>query len=213
VIGGRTSRPLQRAPTPTLSRGWSLCPRGRSVSFFEKLRQLRDIDGDPPPRLSSAPLPAALLPHCRGSRCTQEPAHWRHGRHNRRASCRRARAWSSWSGVVRPPLHRRDGKRRSLVRADPAGRGKSTWVRERVRAAPTVGCLHADVFIERSALDRIPTVIYQRRPHCYCPIASFSPWWQYPPSRALIQGCAEVLFTAVGQVYCRVTAVKEQCAS
>jgi hypothetical protein len=157
---------------------------------------------------SSAPLPAALLPHCRGCRCTRVPARWHHGRHNRQTSCRRARAWSSRSGVVRPPLHRRDSKRRSLVRADPAGRGKSTWVRERVRAAPTVGCLHADVFIERSALDRIPAVINQRRPHYYCPIASFSPWRQYPPSRALIQGCAggpvrEVLFAAVGQVYCR----------
>jgi hypothetical protein len=72
--------------------------------------------------------------------------------------------------VVWPPPHRRDRQRRSLARTDPARRGKPAWVPESVRLATTVGDLQGDVFIEGSALDRLPTITFRRkRPHCAFP--------------------------------------------
>jgi hypothetical protein len=79
-------------------------------------------------------------------------------------------SWLPSSGDVRLPLHRRDRERRSL--ADPARRGKSAWVRKPVRSAPTVGHLQGDVFVEWSALDRIPSVIFLKRPHYRCPVTN-----------------------------------------
>jgi hypothetical protein len=68
--------------------------------------------------------------------------------------------------VVWPPPHRRDRQRRSLSRTNPADRGKPAWGPESVRLATTVGDLQGDVFIEGSALDRLPTVTFsRRRPH------------------------------------------------
>jgi hypothetical protein len=75
--------------------------------------------------------------------------------------------------VVWPPPHRCDRQRRSLARTDPARRGKPAWVPESVRLATTVGDLQGDVFIEGSALDRLPTITFRRRPpHCAFPIQS-----------------------------------------
>ena len=64
----------------------------------------------------------------------------------------------------RPPFHRRDLQRRSLPRIDPPARGMPTWPLERVRCAAAVRYLQRDVFIKRSAVDRIPTLV-ARRPH------------------------------------------------
>jgi hypothetical protein len=92
--------------------------------------------------------------------------------------CRRARARESGGmSFPRPrrerlPLHRRDRKRRSLARTDPAGRGKPASVREPVPRAPPVGHFQGDVFVEWSSLDRIPTIIVFDHPHCRCPFES-----------------------------------------
>jgi hypothetical protein len=69
------------------------------------------------------------------------------------------------------PLHRCDRQRRSLVRTHPTGRGTPARGREPVGSALAVGHLDRNVFIERSALDRIPAVIFLRRPHCDCPVS------------------------------------------
>jgi hypothetical protein len=69
----------------------------------------------------------------------------------------RARLAEIW-----PPAHRRDLQRRSLPRIDPAARHSPTWPLERIRRAATVGHLQRNVFIDRSALDRIPTVVARR---------------------------------------------------
>jgi hypothetical protein len=73
-------------------------------------------------------------------------------------------SWLPSPGNVRLPLHRRDRERRSLARTDPAGRGKSAWVRKPVSPAPTVGYLQGDVFVEWSAVDRKPSIIVPSRP-------------------------------------------------
>jgi hypothetical protein len=83
-------------------------------------------------------------------------------------SSRPAAAW----GKVWPPRHRRHRQGRSLARTDPAGRGKPAWVHKNVRLATTVSDLQGDVFIKRSALERFPTIIFLRRPHCTFPIQS-----------------------------------------
>jgi hypothetical protein len=111
------------------------------------------------------------------SRDTREPARWPPGRYRRPASCRLATVRGSGGmssggrrAVVWPPSHRRDRQRRSLARTDPAGRGKPAWVPESVRLATAVGDLQGDVFIEGSALDRLPPVTFRRgRPHCAFP--------------------------------------------
>jgi hypothetical protein len=77
--------------------------------------------------------------------------------------------------VVWPPPHRRDRQWRSLARTDPACRGKPAWIPEIVWLTPTVRDLQCDVFIEGSALDRIPTIIQLRRPHCPAPYAAVQP--------------------------------------
>ena len=74
-------------------------------------------------------------------------------------------------GNVPLPLHRRDRERRSPA-ADPARCGKSARVRKPVRSAPTVGHLQSDVFTERSALDRTPSVIFLKRPHYRFPVTN-----------------------------------------
>jgi hypothetical protein len=73
------------------------------------------------------------------------------------------------SGAGPSPLHRRNRERRSLARTDPAGRGKSASVREPIRRAPSVGHLQADVFVQWSGLDRIPTKIVFEHPHSRYP--------------------------------------------
>jgi hypothetical protein len=67
--------------------------------------------------------------------------------------------------VVWPPAHRRDLKRRSLPRIDPATRRAPTWPAKRIRPAATVCYPQRDVFIERRALDWIPAIVHLRRPH------------------------------------------------
>ena len=124
------------------------------------------------PRLSSAPLPAAPRPHSRESRARQGPARWRPEPRTRRAPCRLDRAWESGGMSSRarrrdrvwPPPHRRDLKGCSLPRVDPATRCSPTWPLKRIWRATAVSYLQRDVFVERSALNRIPAML-ARRPH------------------------------------------------
>jgi hypothetical protein len=74
---------------------------------------------------------------------------------------RRDRIW--------PPLHRRDLQRRSLPGIDPGSRCSPTRPLQRVRPATAVCYLQRDVFIKRRALDWLPAVVHQRRPHCAFP--------------------------------------------
>jgi hypothetical protein len=105
------------------------------------------------------------------------PPRWRPGRHSRRASGRRASVAGSGGPsfgarrarrrlVVWPPPHRRDLQRRSLPRIDPASRREPTRPSDCIGRAAAVCHLHRDVFVKRSAFDRIPVIRHPRRPHC-----------------------------------------------
>jgi hypothetical protein len=105
---------------------------------------------------------------------TRAPAGWRPGRHSLPAPCQHAKELRNGGMPSRaaaayreesPPLHRRDCRRRSLARANPAGRGKPTCVYENVRLAMPVGDLEGDVFFHGRTFDRFPTIIFQRRRH------------------------------------------------
>jgi hypothetical protein len=164
----------------------------RWVQSPQQLRQSSDVDGDPSRLVLRRHLCLQGFGMVRGSRCRRAPARWRHGRHSRRALCRHARAMGNGGmssggrrAVVWPPPRRRDRQRRSPARTDPARRGKPAWVPESVRLATTVGDLQGDVFIEGSALDRLPTITFRRRrPRCafpnfranqYLPALGFNP--------------------------------------
>jgi hypothetical protein len=93
--------------------------------------------------------------------CSLRGPFFRVGRGISSRARRRDRVW--------PPLHRRDVQRRSLPRIDPATRCAPTWPLERIRCATAVCYLQRDIFIKRSGLDCIPTIVHSRWSHCAVP--------------------------------------------
>ena len=117
-----------------------------------------------PPVQRLPPLPPAID-------AMQRP---RHVPHIGRVRARESDGMSSLlsSGRAPLPLHRRNRERRSLARADPAGRGASAWIGQPVGRTPTVGHFQGDVFVEWSAVDWKPSIIVFEHPHCRCPFES-----------------------------------------
>jgi hypothetical protein len=69
-----------------------------------------------------------------------------------------------WAGKVWLPLQGRDGKRRTLARAHPAGRGQLEWTVKLIRLA-AVSNDQRHVLIDRSGVNRLPAKCFREHTH------------------------------------------------